>query len=204
MKPKVKICGITTLEDAKSALALGADFLGFNFVPTSKRYIHPVAAKRIIDEVGQKAKIVGVFKDESADMVNTTAQFLSLDFVQLHGSEDESYVTRVLTPVIKVFQLPSDFDARDVIAQMKQYNAAYFLLDREKQGQGKLLNKENVAEVASVMSVFLAGGLTPENVNGFAMLAKPYAMDVAKGVETDGKKDKEKMQAFINNVKGAL
>lgn len=107
MKVKVKICGIRNLESAQAAIDAGADFLGFNFVPTSKRYIYPIRAKVIIEKVRGKTKTVGVFQNQTIDEVNNIAEFLSLDYVQLHGEEDLEYVSQIKTNVIKTIVISS-------------------------------------------------------------------------------------------------
>ncbi len=101
MKTKVKICGIRTLEAAQTAVDAGADFLGFNFVKTSKRYIEPEKALEIIKLIKSKVKTVGVFQDEKAETANEIALLLNLDFVQLHGVENSEYIKSIKVPVIK-------------------------------------------------------------------------------------------------------
>ena len=137
---KVKICGIKTLSAAKAAISAGADFLGLNFVPTSKRCISEETAKEIIAElrgprpVAHKVRFTGVFQNQSLEFVNQTADRLDLDFVQLHGGESPEYCAFINRPVIKVFSVDADFDAQAVIKQMEPYPAHYFMLDRKKKG----------------------------------------------------------------------
>ena len=185
MNVKVKICGIRNLESAQTAVDAGADFLGFNFIPGEKRYIHPSSAKKIIDEVKNKIQIVGVFQNNEIDYVNTIVDQLDLDYAQLHGNE--TYSNKVHTKVIKTIHAGDDF----------LYTCDYFLLDREENTSLRVPQKNTVP-------VVLAGGLNCENVAGIAEEYKPFAVDVARGVETDGVTDVEKILEFVKQAKGVL
>lgn len=193
MPVKVKICGIRTLDAAKTAVNAGADFLGFNFVPTSKRYLSPSDAARIINAVKGKVKIVGVFQDEQFELVNNLTLNLGLDFVQLHGAEDDKYMLQMDTSVIKSIAL------NDRVEKIK---ADYLLLDRPERGKGKMVDLEKATNLATNFPLFIAGGLTPDNVALIVKKVKPFAVDVAGGVETNGYQDPEKIKQFIKNVKG--
>ncbi len=203
MSVKVKICGIRTVEAAKESIRSGADFLGFNFVLTSKRYIDPFKAKEIRDKLYRSVKIVGVFQDESIEKIEEIIKLLKLDFVQLHGDEGREYDSlKEYVGVIKTLSLPFDFDSQKIILEMEKYNVDYFLLDREKQGEGELVDVYQIKEVARKFPVILAGGLTPLNVREAVRICNPNAVDVAGGIETDGKEDMEKIRNFIINAKG--
>ncbi len=191
-KIKVKICGIRTIEAAQTAVDAGADFLGFNFVRSSRRFIEPEKAREIIKKVKGKIPIVGVFQDEMLHKVNELIRFLELDLVQLHGNESDDYCHKVTTSVIKAFRFP---------AAMKQYNVAYYMIDREKQGQGEMVNLDKAAELAEKFPLFFSGGLTPENVAEVVNKVKPYAVDVASGVETDGVQDVKKIKVFVRRAR---
>ncbi len=203
MKTKVKICGIKTLEAAKISITAGADFLGFNFVPTSKRYIKPEQAKKISDRFGlNNIRLVGVFQDEKSEVINKLIDYLKLDLVQLHGDESPEYLGSIKNAkIIKTLSLPANFDVKKIIKIMRNYKADYFLLDREVQGKGEMLNLEKVHQLTSLFPIILAGGLTASNVGNIVRLTKPYAVDVAAGVETNGIKDKEKIINFTKAVK---
>lgn len=202
MKIKVKICGIKTLEAAQASILAGVDFLGFNFVPTSKRYIDPVKAKTIIDKYCRSAVNVGVFQDENLETVDKLINYLRLDFVQLHGTETPEYIDSIKNAgIIKTLSLDADFNIEGTKKKMKVYNVDYFLLDRKTQGEGELLNSDKARELASFFPIILAGGLTAENISEAVALIKPSVVDVAGGVETNGIKDKEKIIQFIRNVK---
>src|SRR3989344_3416960 len=131
MNVHVKICGIETKKDAEIAIQNGADFIGLNFVPTSKRRISLARAKKIIKILNRSVvKIVGVFQNESIVKVNKVSQELHLDYVQLHGSESPQYCDQISTKIIKVFSLKLDFDSDEILQSMREYQIDYFLLDR--------------------------------------------------------------------------
>lgn len=196
MNIKVKICGIRTVEAAEAAIDAGAHFLGFNFVRSSRRFMASEKAREIIKIIRSSRQndinIVGVFEDELLHKVNELIRFLDLDFVQLHGNESNDFCRKVTTSVIKVFRLPTT---------MKQYNVAYYMIDREKQGEGKMVNLDKAQELAGDFPLFFSGGLTPDNVSEVVNKVKPFAVDVAGGVETDGEQDLEKIKLFIRNAK---
>jgi|SRR3989344_3551609 len=200
---KVKICGIRSDIAARTAIYSGAKFLGFNFIAGSKRRVSPGIAKQIIDPIRNQVKIVGVFQNQKLDDVNKIAEFLDLDFVQLHGDEDEVFAQEVKRPVIKVLQLDSEFDITEVLKKMNKYNnVEYFLLDRKKQGKGKMLSNKLLSIMSKEKKIFVAGGLTPENVAEIVRVVKPYAVDVASGIETGGVEDMEKIKLFTERAKG--
>jgi len=198
---KVKICGIRTYEAAVAAIDAGADFLGFNFAPTSKRFIAPLDALSIIQKIrsrSESVRIVGVFENQSVEEVNTIVQSLRLDFVQLHGQEKGEYLQKIVCPIIKRV-LPSD----EKVA-LYQLPVRHFLLDREIQGLGNRIDMQTAKNFTKSLSLFLAGGLTPENVSETVVLVRPFAVDVASGIETNGKEDIRKIRLFIQNAKGVV
>lgn len=198
LQTKIKICGIRDFATAQIATKEGADFLGFNFVPTSKRRIDPKDAKAIIDELRSanhelRTKFVGVFQNQPSDEVNNIAKLLELDYVQLHGTEDVEYRKKITKPIIQKIHTDGSYTDRD--------KSDYFLLDREEQGRGKMVDIAIAQEIARYFPVFLAGGLTPDNVAHVVQEVVPFAVDVAGGIETEGKQDTKKMKKFIKNVK---
>lgn len=201
MKTQVKICGIRSLMAAQTAVYAGAKFLGFNFVPGSRRRISPVFAKQIIDQIKNQVKIVGVFQNQPFEEVNKIAQFLDLDFVQLHGEEDAGYVSEMQRPVIKTLQLEADFDLNKVLKSLNSLDVQYFLLDRLKQGKGKMLKTEKLNILCKSYKIFVAGGLNPQNVVDVVRSVEPFAVDVASGIETGGVEDLEKIKLFIERTK---
>jgi len=193
MKVKVKICGIRDLESAEVAVDTGADFLGFNFVPKSKRCIDPEKAKKIIDTIGKKVRTIGVFQNTPIDEVNNVADALNLDFVQLHGEENEDYIKNIRRKIIKKYDL-------ELNSKMNE-NISYLLIDRKIQGKGEMVDLNIAKNIAKKHKIFFSGGLTPENVLYVIKKIKPFAVDVAGGIETNGKQDLKKIKMFIKNVK---
>lgn len=193
MPVKVKICGIRSIEAAKAAIEAGADFLGFNFVPSSKRCIEPILALEIINSIIGQIKTVGIFQDAKITEVNKIASDLKLDFVQLHGNENNEYINKVGIPVIK-------FITED--NQSNKIKADYFLLDRFNRGEGEMVDLEKASKLAANLPIFIAGGLTIDNVASVVSQISPFAVDVAGGIETNGHQDIEKIKLFIRNAKG--
>ena len=208
---KIKICGITNLEDAKLALDLGADELGFNFYDQSKRYISPATARVIIDELPISNGSVGVFVNKPIDDILEIAEYVGLDGIQLHGDEDMTYVTELGKNtgkfVIKAFRVSSNFHVGDVL----DWHMDFALFDTHSPhnygGGGKVFDWEDFGADIYLWfpcNAYLAGGLNPENVGEGIRIVRPYAVDVASGVESSpGKKDAEKMRQFIEVVRNA-
>jgi phosphoribosylanthranilate isomerase len=204
MNIKIKICGITRLRDALDACNFGADLLGFNFVPESQRYINPYSAKEIIASLPPFVMRVGVFADEKLDVVNDMAQFLSLDVVQLHGSEDHSYCSAVKTTVIKAVRVWTETDLEGLNA----FEVPALLLDSKIDGtlggSGMTFPWEMASDICVKKRIFLAGGLTPANVGEAIRILSPYGVDTASGVETEpGIKDRVLTEQFIRKARGA-
>jgi len=200
---KVKICGIRKLEDAVCARRSGADFIGLNFVRSSKRRVQIDVAQKIILEIRlnfkNRVKFVGVFQNQTEDYVNMVAENLDLDYIQLHGQESQKYASHMTKPVIKTFSLVANFDVEEIDKKMKSYIVDYYLLDRKVQGEGEGLSLDKVKILCLKYPVFLAGGLDGENVNKSINTARPFAVDVAGGVETEGRIDCQKVKKFITN-----
>ena len=202
---KVKICGITNLEDALTAIDAGADALGFVFHPQSPRHVFPEQAAAIIRHLPPFVQTIGLFVDESLDMVNATADQCGLELIQLHGMEKPGYCDSVRRRVIKSFRV------KDItsLEPMRDYRVAAFLLDAWSPaahgGTGQTFNWEIAACAAQSNRIILAGGLTPENVAEAVRKVRPYGVDVSSGVESGpGKKDSRRIFDFISNAKSAL
>jgi phosphoribosylanthranilate isomerase len=204
MNIKVKICGITRLQDALDACAMGADLLGFNFVPESKRYVNPYTARDIIASLPPFVISVGIFADEDSAVVKDMAGFLKLDAVQLHGNEDSVYCRGLKTTVIKAVRIGSQLDLDGI----NEFDVAALLLDSKIDGMlggsGKRFPWEMASALCEGRRVFVAGGLTPENVREAVRTLSPYGVDTASGVETQpGVKDPVLMEKFITEAKFA-
>jgi phosphoribosylanthranilate isomerase len=200
---KVKICGITNLEDALAAVDYGADALGFNFYSQSPRFIHPEKAIEILEEIPPSVWRVGVFVNEAEEIVSDLSQILELDFLQFHGDETPYYCEQFATPFWKAFRL-QDEKSLDLL---KKYHCDYYLIDTyiEKTfgGTGVTGNWDLAREAKKSGQVILAGGLTPENVEIAIRTVEPAGVDVASGVEIrPGIKNRAKMEEFIRKAKG--
>jgi phosphoribosylanthranilate isomerase len=204
---KVKICGITNWADAKRAIDGGAELLGFNFYAGSPRYITPAKARRIVRRLPKNVSAVGVFVNETEEKMLEIAREVSLDRLQLHGDEQPALVLRLARtlPVIKAVRAGKSFRP----AQLSRYKrASAILLDsfdrRRRGGTGRTFDWRFARRAKSYGRIFLAGGLTPENVREAIRIAQPYAIDVCSGIEkTPGKKDPARMRDLIRAVKAA-
>ena len=199
---KVKICGITNIEDALAAVEAGADALGFVFFERSPRNISPEQAVAIIRRLPPFVQTVGLFVNEELATVNSIADQCGLDVVQLHGEESPEFCAGVRRRVIKAFRV-KDSSSLD---QIEDYNIAACLLDAWSPlahgGTGKTFNWEIAATASASKCIILAGGLTPGNVADAVKAVRPYAVDVSSGVESaPGYKDKRKLIEFIHNAK---
>ena len=206
-KVKVKICGITNWTDARRAVEAGAQFLGFNFYRPSPRYIQPAAARRIIRRLPDGIAAVGVFVNESEANMVAIARRVGLDYLQLHGDESPEQVARLKReiPVIKAVRVRDSFRPK----QLDSFGrASAILLDgfdaRRHGGTGKTFNWNLARGSNGSRRIFLAGGLTPENVAEAIRVARPYAVDVCSGVEArPGRKDPARIVALMWAVKAA-
>lgn len=203
MITKVKICGIRTVENARSAILAGADYIGLIFVRQSKRYIEPEDAASIVRSVGDCAVQVGVFEAIEPAEINRIVSVAGLQLVQLYGLKNPEEIAQIKSPVIRAIRVAQNQTPDGVIQTLRASGASYALLDRETQGAGALVDYELAHEVSGSVPTFLAGGLTPENVGEAIRRVRPFAVDVASGVETDGYTDPLKITNFIQSVKGA-
>jgi len=204
MKIVVKICGLTCAEDALFAEELGATALGFVFYPKSPRYIDPLEAAHISSQLKPHIVRVGVFVDESPDTVLDIAKKARLTAIQLHGSEDQTYIDKLGNiRIIKALRIGADFDA----AVFGRYKVGTFLLDAFSAdaygGTGKTFDWNVVRDVSQHRRILLAGGLTPSNVRQAVDTVRPWGVDVSSGVESaPGLKDHEKLRAFFHALNG--
>jgi phosphoribosylanthranilate isomerase len=202
---RVKICGITNLEDALMAIEAGADALGFVFYDKSPRCIASEEAAAIAKVLPPFITTVGLFVNADSDFVNTTVERCLLDRVQLHGDESPEFCSRIVRPVVKVFRIKGEAS----LGPMKNYHVCGFLLDAYSPdaygGTGMTFNWEIAKTAKQCGPIILAGGLTPDNVRQAVEAVNPYAVDVSSGVEASpGRKDAGKVREFIQNAKGLL
>ncbi|HKC86257.1 MAG TPA: phosphoribosylanthranilate isomerase [Blastocatellia bacterium] len=201
---KLKVCGVTSLEDARAAIDCGAEYLGFNFYPKSPRYIAPESARAIIERLPSEVIGVGVFVNESLpEDVIEILRVSGARMAQLHGDESPTYCASVgAERVIKALRIGDDFDARRVL----DYPASAILLDafdaKLYGGTGRTANWAIAREAAKLTKVFLAGGLSPENIAEAIRAVEPFAVDVNSGIESaPGRKDPSKLQALRHKMK---
>lgn len=209
---KVKICGITNLEDALFAAECGVDALGFNFYPKSPRYIEPSAASDIVGQLPSDVFKIGVFVNEDRERIVETVKEVGLDAVQLHGSEPADAVQSLTNELpasvemIKAFRIRLDFHPDEIL----DYDCDAVLLDSfshdEFGGTGRTFDWEIARSVMALnKQVFLAGGLSRENVGEAIRAVRPYAVDACSRLESSpGKKDRQKVKLFIDAVKQEL
>lgn len=202
-KCRVKICGITSLDDAHAAVAAGADAIGLVFYSKSPRYVNVEQARAIALAVGPFVTVVGLFVNAAAEEINRILQQVPLHVLQFHGDEDLDYCEQFARPYMKALRMKPGLD---VEAQIAAYpTASGILLDAYRPGvpggTGETFDWARVP-TASSSPLILAGGLEPGNVKQAIEATRPYAVDVSGGVElTPGKKDSEKIVAFVQNAK---
>jgi phosphoribosylanthranilate isomerase len=200
---RIKICGITNLEDALLAAELGADALGFIFYSKSPRKVAPETAREIIAHLPPFVAAVGVFVDEDAGVIQDLAGRVGLDWVQLHGQESPDYCRGLGLKVIKGFRIQDENSLRELAPYRDAVQA--LLLDTYKPGQvggtGEVFDWHLAREAKKYGRIILAGGLTAENVAQAIATALPAAVDAASGTEAaPGKKDPAKLRAFFQAV----
>jgi phosphoribosylanthranilate isomerase len=202
MNVRVKICGITRVEDALAAVALGADMIGLNFYPPSPRSLTIESAMEICRAVGRRCELVGVFVNADREYIAERMGALGLDLLQFHGDEDEQALAGWPVKVIRALRIKGESPRENVVPA----TADYVLLDTFHPelfggtGQSRSLDGLKGLELSRI---FISGGLNPDNV-GEAVALRPYAVDVASGIETaPGIKDPSKLRSFILNAKSA-
>ena len=195
----IKFCGLTGDCDIDAANELRPEYVGFVFAPKSKRYVMPERAAELKSRLEAGIKAVGVFVNDDLYYVAELLNRGVIDIAQLHGSEDEEYIgqLRQLTgkPVIRAFRIKTAED----IAEAEKCTADHVLLDSGA-GTGEVFDWKLIKNMKR--PYFLAGGLSPDNVENAVEQLTPYAVDVSSGIETDGVKDKVKMAAFAAAVRG--
>ncbi|MEI8032349.1 MAG: phosphoribosylanthranilate isomerase [Chlorobiaceae bacterium] len=211
---RIKICGITRLQDALDACHAGADALGFNFSGRSPRRVTPETAKAIAKKLPPFVTLTGIFVEHSMEEVNSICRFCGLQAAQLHSEEYGPEAARSIceASVIKVFRPEPDFRTQEVREFAEQSGVTAFLFDAYrpdvKGGTGEsieaALAERIFRELGSSFHTILAGGLNPQNVAEAVRRVRPYAVDTASGVEIEpGIKDPEKIKAFIKAVGSA-
>ena len=204
MRVRVKVCGITSPEDALTAVEAGADAIGLVFYKKSPRYVSPQKAREIARLLPPFVDVVGVFVDAPRRDVKEIAKFVGLSVLQFHGEEPPGYCTGWNVRIIKAFRTGKKFDP----SRLALYRVNGFLLDAYHPelpgGTGKLADWDTVLRAKEYGPVILAGGLSPENVAEAIAKVRPFGVDVSSGVErAPGVKDPEKVRAFLKAVTSA-
>ena len=200
---KVKVCGITRVEDALLASDLGASAVGFVFWPPSPRYLDPAAARAIAARLPGDVAPVGVFVDPPAEEVRRVVEAVGLAAVQLHGDEPAAFCRALPYRVIKAVGV-AEADATREAAGAVPAEATVLLDARDpvrRGGTGRTVDWEIAAAVAAERRVFLAGGLGPANARAAVRAVRPYGLDVSSGVEAaPGRKDPARLRGFFDEV----
>ena len=193
---KIKLCGLSRVEDIETANIFLPEFVGFIFWEKSRRYISPQKAAALKDILDKKISAVGVFVNEKISTVAEIAKFL--DFIQLHGDEDDNYISTLRNftdkKIIQAFKIKK---AEDL--QRAQNSRADFILLDSGAGTGEIFNWQLLKNFER--EYFLAGGLTVENISDAVKILKPFAVDVSSGIETNGLKDAAKMKNFVFKIR---
>ena len=202
---KVKICGITNSEDAWWAVNNGADALGFIFYPFSKRLVDPSIAMSIIADIPDSITKIGVFVNLPAREICQIVDRTGIQIAQLHGHEPPDIIDDINVPSIKAIRIKSE----ESLAEVEMYKPAAFLFDTYKEdaygGTGEIFNWDLLEKINVDVPIILSGGLEPNNVREAIRHVKPFAVDVASGVEAfPGKKSLLKIESFMTACRNAL
>lgn len=192
---KIKFCGLKSLDDIYYANELLPEYIGFVFGPKSKRYITPAQAEQLRNALSKKICAVGVFVNEKFQTVAELLNAGIIDAAQLHGNEDDDYIKNLRGLTKKI--IIQAFQSNNITTAEK--SLADFILIDSGAGGGKVFDWTLIKNLRR--EYFLAGGLNPDNVGDAIKILSPFAVDVSSGIETDGKKDFDKMAAFVKAVR---
>jgi phosphoribosylanthranilate isomerase len=197
---KVKICGITSIDDALTACDYGADAIGFVFYKKSPRYITPENAIKIVEKLPVFVSTVGVFVNESVQYINDVINSTGIDYVQLHGDEPIETVLKFGRKGIKAFRIKDALS----IEEINKSGLNLVLLDSYSElygGSGINFDHTLLSRLSPDLKFILSGGINPDNVCSLIELYHPYGIDVSSGVEiTPGKKSKEKIKLLFKRI----
>lgn len=204
MRPKIKICGVTSPEEATLAADLGADFVGLNFYPPSPRYLEPKRAAEIAEAVRGRVKLVGVFVKTPARELDDIATLVGLDLLQFHGDETPAEIATFADRALKAFRVRDRLDA----AVLAPYENVWGILVDSRHprlygGTGESWRFESLREPGLQLPerTFIAGGLGPDNIRAAITAAMPYGIDLCSGVEAEpGRKDPELLKRLFEEI----
>jgi phosphoribosylanthranilate isomerase len=201
---RIKICGVTSVTDARGCLDAGADSVGVNFVPSSVRRVDPETARAIVAAVGSRGLVVGVVAGMTVEGMRTLRDATGVGCLQLHGDETAEDVAALLPHAYKAVRV----ETADDVARARTMPGDYVLVDARVGdalgGTGQAFDWSLVVDLAETRRLVLAGGLTPENVTRAIEQVHPWCVDVASGVESaPGVKDTAKVRAFVAAVHAA-
>ncbi len=205
-RTKVKICGLSTLADARYASGAMADYLGFIFYPESPRYVDPAKAGTIINWL-EGPKKVGVFVNQPLDDVIEITRKTGIDMVQLHGIETPAYCSLIEKPVIKAIHITAEKRSDDLMKEIEPYRgvADFFLFDTKMEnkwgGTGKTFDWSVLKGLENETPFFLSGGLKSDNIVQAIKMVNPYAVDLSSSLEeSPGLKNLDKMEVFFSKM----
>lgn len=205
MMPEIKICGIKDREELEIVSQFPISYIGFIFAENSKRQISPRLAKELKKMLNPQIKAVGVFTNTPIVKVNDIAEYVKLDFIQLHSGETNEDCKKAVKPVWKMVSVKEEGS----IKQVCQYpDAAGILLDTYSEkmlgGTGAQFNWDYVKGLSEHYFTILAGGLTPENIELAVKKVRPHVLDMNSGVETEGRKDEKKMKELVRRLRHGI
>ena len=202
----IKICGLTNVEDALLAVSAGADAIGVNFVKTSKRCVEVETGRAIRDAVAGRVELVAVVAGRSLPELEALRERTRIDWLQLHGNEDASFVQKALPHAFKAVGIATAADVESARGFPGEWLLADAKVEGELGGTGRSFDWTLVRELAVERPIVLAGGLRPENVAEAVRVVRPFGVDVASGVESSDprRKDPERVRAFVLAARNAL
>ncbi len=199
---KIKICGLTNIEDVLAAVQLKVDYLGFIFYTKSPRFASPEFVARANKIIPSNIKKVGVFVNAPKCVINIYQRELKLDIVQLHGDEDESIVQYLATTAWKAVHIKEMIDIDEAIKFPADKLVIDSRTDDKYGGTGMVCDWQLAKKIAEQRDVFLAGGITPENVEKAINIVKPFGIDISSGIEEEaGKKDHQKLFNLVRKIR---
>jgi phosphoribosylanthranilate isomerase len=207
---KIKICGLKLKNDFEFVASLNVDYAGIIFVENVKRQISTTEAEKISDamnKISNPPKLVGLFADQKLEYIKKIYHRYGLDHVQLCGSENEEFLNELDIPFIKQIKLKNNINFQEIFNQIEFVKSIGGLvsIDTYKEGHyggsGKLINLSDAKKIINKYKVFLSGGLNSDNITNIIETINPWAVDVSSGVELNNKKNMNKIEKFVNNVR---